>query len=142
MSSEHRAHQGKHSGGAEGFDGEIDARSIVSIGIWLAVVSVVSFALGWLFYKGLSSYERKALDAKPSPIQEANAPRRPLGPQLQVRPELDLAAFRAAERERLNGWGWVDAGKSVAHVPVETAIEAVVANGLPDFAPPAQVPEP
>ena len=139
MTSKHGSHE-PHAG-VESFDDEIDVRGIVNIGIWLAVVSVVSFGIGWLFYKGLSSYERKTLDARPSPIREANAPRVPPGPQLQARPELELAAFRAAESARLNGWGWVDAGKSVAHVPVAKAIETVAANGLPDFTP-AEVPAP
>ena len=140
---EHRgAHGGDRLGGAEGIDQEIDVRGIADVGVWLAVIAIASFAIVWFFYRGLSSYERRALDAKPSPLQEAAAPRVPPGPQLQARPESDLAAFRAAERARLNGWGWIDASQRVAHVPIEQAIESVAANGLPDFAPPAEAPAP
>ena len=142
MSSDHGTDDGQRAGGVEGIDDEIDVRAIASIGIWLAVVAIAAFAIGWLFYRGLASYEKRALDAKPSPIRAANAPRQPPGPQLQPRPESELALFRAAERARLNGWGWIDDGKSVAHVPVAKAIESVAANGLPEFSPPAEVPVP
>ena len=127
-------------GTVEVFDHEIDLKGIVTVGIWLAVVTVASFGASWLFYRGLSSYERKALDRAPSPLREAAAPRSPAGPLLQTSPETELAAFRRAEQAKLNGWGWVDRAHAVAQVPVERAIDAVAAEGLPDFSSPAAPP--
>jgi hypothetical protein len=126
----------------ESFDREIDVRGIVQVGVWLAVISVVSGIVVFFYYRSLVDAERRALDARPSPLAEANAPRRPPGPQLQARPEGELAAFRAAEATRLASWGWVDRGRGIAHVPVERAIESVVADGLPDFTLPREAPAP
>lgn len=141
-----QGHGAAHEPGtAEVFDREIDLKGIVNVGVWLAVVTVAAFGASWLFYRGLSSYERKTLDRAPSPLREASAPRLPVGPQLQASPEGELAAFRRAEQAKLNGWGWVDKAQAVAHVPVERAIDAVAAEGLPNFssqaAPPAPPPE-
>jgi hypothetical protein len=138
MTSRGHGADGAHEPGkVAGIDQEIDLKGIVNVGVWLAVVTVASFGASWLFYRGLSSYERRTLDRAPSPVREAAAPRPPAGPLLQESPESDLAAFRHAEQAKLSGWGWVDRTHQVAHVPVDRAIEAVAAKGLPDFTPPA-----
>ena len=142
MSVQRGAHDDGRAGGAESFDHEIDVRGIANVGAWLAAITIASFAIVWLFYRGLSSHEHRVLDAPPSRLQEASAPRVPPGPRLLDHPESDFVAFRAEEHARLAGWGWVDAGKTVAHVPVEKAIASVAANGLPEFAPPAERPAP
>jgi len=117
-------------------DHEIDAGGIVKVGVWLAVVTVVSFLIAWGFYRALDRGERRA-DAPPSPVAEANRPLVPAGPQLQATPEVDLAAFRHAEDLVLEGWGWVDRPAGIAHVPVDVAIDRVAADGaLPSLAMP------
>lgn len=140
MSARHGDSHEKPHDGAEQFDHEIDVRGITQVGIWLAVTTVASFAIVYATYGWLLRSEQRALDAKPSPIVEANQPRVPPGPQLQPRPEVDLAAFRAAEKARLAGWGWIGTERAYAHVPIERAIDKVVADGIPDFAPPVEVP--
>lgn len=123
-------------------DHEIDARSIGRIGIWLAVVTVAGFVIGWGFYLYLSSSEKK-LDAPPSPIAEARAPRTVPGPALQARPEGELARYRRAEQAQLESWAWVDRQAGVARVPVDAAIERVAAAGaLPDFSQPLEISTP
>lgn len=52
-------------------------------------------------------------------------------PQLQVVPGLDLRAIRADADAQLEGYGWVDERRGVAHVPIETAIEMLLESGLP-----------
>jgi hypothetical protein len=136
--AEHDGARGE--GKVEVFDHEIDLKGIVNVGVWLAVVTVAAFGASWFFYRGLASYERKALDRAPSPMREANLPRPPAGPLLQASPEGELAAFRRAEQAKLTSWGWVDQPHAVAHVPVERAIDAVAANGLPNFSAPAAPP--
>jgi len=124
------------------FDHEIDRRGIVKTAAWLAAVTVGSFVVAWLFYESLAAGE-KARDPRPSPLVGAAAPTAPPGPQLQAVPERELAALRAREAERLGGWGWVDRGAGLAHVPVERAIDAVARDGrLPDFTAPAETAAP
>lgn len=114
-------------------DHEIDAGGIVKVGVWLAVVTIVSFLIGWGFYRALERGERRA-DAPPSPIAEANQPVVPAGPRLQGTPEIELADFRESEDRVLEGWGWVDRPAGIAHVPVDVAIERVAADAaLPTF---------
>ena len=58
---------------------------------------------------------------------------RPPQPELQLSPPADLAALRAAERQRLESYGWVDRGKGIVHIPIEQAMQAVARQGIPDF---------
>jgi hypothetical protein len=112
-----------------GIDHEIDVRHIVEVGAWLGGVTLVAFAISWAFYLGLAGMMKQA-DPPPSPLVEAQSQAPPPGPRLQARPESELAAMRAREEAKLNGWGWVDRGAGVAHVPVERALEAVAREGL------------
>lgn len=123
----------------QGIDHEIDARAIVKVGIWLAAVTVVSFLVGWGFYRALARAEARR-DPPASPIAEANRPLPPAGPQLQPAPERDLASFRRGEQAILEQWGWSDRAAGRAQVPIERAIEQVATEGaLPDFMPPMVV---
>jgi hypothetical protein len=126
------------SGGHEPFDHEIASRPILKSTIWLAVVTVASFVAAYGLYRWYAGAE-KAADPTPSPIVEARQPRVVPGPRLQARPENELASLRAANRARLEGWGWVDRDAGLVHVPIERAIEEVAARqSLPDFAAPTE----
>jgi hypothetical protein len=46
-----------------------------------------------------------------------------------------LHRWRAEHDAKLNGFGWVDRSKGVAHVPIERAMEAVAGGALPAGAP-------
>jgi hypothetical protein len=123
-------------------DHEIDSRRIGKVGLWLTVVTVAGFVIGWGFYLLLARGERK-LDAPPSPIAEARAPRTVPGPGLQGTPERELALHLRAEDAQLLGWGWVDREAGVARVPVAVALEHVAAAGaLPDFTVPLEISTP
>jgi hypothetical protein len=129
---------GHGTGSLEPFDHEIASRPILKSAIWLAVVTVASFAAAYGLYRWFAGAERAA-DPTPSPILEARQPVSVPGPRLQATPEGELASLRDANRTRLEGWGWVDPANGVAHVPIERAIDEVAARQtLPDFAPPAE----
>jgi hypothetical protein len=57
----------------------------------------------------------------------------PPGPRLQVRPQIDLATFRARENAILTTYAWVDKEHGIARIPVEEAMRLVAEQGLPDF---------
>jgi len=119
--------------GTGAIDHEIDRRGIVKTGVWLVAITLGSFVVAWLFYESLAATEA-ARDPRPSPLVGAAPLAAPPAPLLQPAPERELAALRRREAARLQGWGWVDRGAEIAHVPVERAIEAVAASGqLPDF---------
>jgi hypothetical protein len=126
----------KPAAGPPGIDHEIDVRHILEIGGWLIGVTLMSFAISWAFYRGLANFVKKS-DPRPSPLVEAQAQAPPPGPLLQARPESELAVLRAREEARLEGWGWVDRGAGVAHVPIDRALEAVAREGLAPAPPPS-----
>lgn len=50
------------------------------------------------------------------------------GPALLADPAANLSRYRAAQRQRLESYGWVDRQTGIAHVPVERAIEILTAH--------------
>ena len=47
-------------------------------------------------------------------------------PPLQPDPETDYEVMRARQLERLDGYGWVDREREIAHIPIEDAMEIVL----------------
>jgi hypothetical protein len=134
MTEHGHGHGQQPPAGAAGTDREIDARRILEAAAWLGGVTIGSFVVAWLVYLGLAGMA-KGEDPRPSPLAQARDLRLPPGPQLQVKPEKELAAYRAAEAARLNGWGWVDQGAGIAHIPVERAIDLYAAEAVTAPAP-------
>ncbi|HSD00141.1 MAG TPA: hypothetical protein VLI21_14635 [Casimicrobiaceae bacterium] len=46
--------------------------------------------------------------------------------RLQAAPAADIAAFRAEKRQRIGEYGWVDADRRMARVPIERAMALYV----------------
>ena len=138
MTEHGHGHGRPPSDGAGGTDREIDARRVLETAAWLGGVTIGAFVVAWLVYLGLAGMAQQE-DPRPSPLAQARELRLPPGPQLQVKPEKELAAYREAEAARLNGWGWVDQGAGVAHIPVDRAIDlyAAEAASAPAVAPAA-----
>lgn len=112
------------------FDREIGVRGLVIFGIGLALVLGVASVAMWGMFHGFESRLR-AHDTAPSPLLgEAGTPQPP-EPRLQTTPVQDLAAVRAMEDSLLHGYGWVDRGAGIARIPVERAMELLLARGLP-----------
>ena len=55
----------------------------------------------------------------------------PAEPRLQPSPESDLRKFMAYQDSILSGYGWVDRDSGIVRVPIDTAIEMVLKQGLP-----------
>lgn len=111
----------------QGTDREIDTRVIYKSGIALLVVTVLAMAAMWLMVRLFQGREART-DRPPSPLAEANERRMPPGPLLQVTPEAELQAFREEESRQLTTYGWIDRSRGVAHIPIERAMELVLAN--------------
>lgn len=135
--------RGTGAPGGGGVDSELDFRWIFGFVGGLALVCLVVFALMW----GLAVLEKRRLvreDAPPPALPEAREKSVPRGPLLQSDPERDLRTFRAREDEVLAGWGWADAARAHARVPVDRALDIVAARGFPPRTapPPVAVPAP
>lgn len=137
-------HDNAHGHGRAPIDSEIDVRRAIEIGLWLAGTTIGTLVVGYFLYLGLSKWTTSA-DPAPSPLIEASRSVLPPAPNLQVQPEKELAAMRAAEHERLTTWGWTDKSLGLAHMPIEDAIDRLAVPEPPPAAPapaPAEVPQP
>jgi hypothetical protein len=115
------------------FDREIQFHQLVWMGVGLLVIALISAVLVFFMLRGFVSW-RAATAGPPSlvaPPGESSAPK------LLARPERDLAEVRAAEKEQLESYGWVNQAGGVAHIPIERAIDIVAAKGLPPATAPA-----
>lgn len=52
-------------------------------------------------------------------------------PALQVNPQVDLQTYRTRADHDLNRYGWIDQGHGVAKIPIERAMDLLLARGLP-----------
>ena len=96
--------------------------------IGVTVMVAFSVAFTWLLFE---LFEQRALSKTnpASPVQIIDA--QPSGPQLEVTPGLNLRQRQQEVQQRYDGYGWVDEGAGVAHIPVEEAIDLLVEKGLP-----------
>ncbi|GIW40243.1 MAG: hypothetical protein KatS3mg076_0820 [Candidatus Binatia bacterium] len=72
-----------------------------------------------------------ALRSRPrveSPLAELRKGRLPPEPRLQPEPIRDLEELRRAEDELLGTYGWVDRERGIVRIPVERAMELVLAE--------------
>jgi len=54
-------------------------------------------------------------------------------PQLQPNPREDMAKFYAEEMRRLNGAGWIDKARGIAHIPISDAMRELTQEGIPGW---------
>jgi len=96
---------------------------LIWAGVTLLLVSVVFLALVvlWL-YPGATTDRTLRL-----PL-----PRYP-DPQLQPNPAADMARFRDEEMRQLNGAGWIDKAKGIAHIPIADAMRKIAQENIPGW---------
>src|SRR4051812_1683044 len=106
-----------------------DANSRAIFGVVVAVAAiglVIHLAVGWRL---------RALEKKPAPRDgwPAAVPAAIPGgvPRLQVSPASDLREFRRREETALTRYGWTDRTGGVVRLPVDRAMELLLARGLP-----------
>lgn len=87
---------------------------------------VVLLALGWAIptWMEMRMVEQRVAELPAAnPLTEKYGREIPPVPRLQVNPDRDIEQLRAAEAERLDGYGWVDRSAGIAHIPVERAMD-------------------
>ena len=112
---------------------DINERSTFWFGVWMLVVMVVVALLVKPLHNLLA--ERESASQAPSAYVAATEPGalEPPGPRLQVKPELDLAVFRAQEDAILESYAWVDKERGIVRIPVAEAMRIVAERGIPVF---------
>ncbi len=107
---------------------DVDTRAIIRFGIGLGVILAVTY----LILLGLFAYfSARELRFGRAPARFQESDQMPPAPRLEVSPRANLAELRAAEKLRLESYGWVDKQKRIARMPIERAMELIAERGLP-----------
>ncbi|MBZ5501213.1 MAG: hypothetical protein LAN59_03090 [Acidobacteriia bacterium] len=100
--------------------------SLLQFAFWMAVViAVVMVGMKWTF----DYYARtQPLGAPASPLVAGRE--LPPSPRLQVQPRLELKDYCEAQQQDVNSYAWVDRSSGVVRVPVDRAMDLLLARGL------------
>jgi hypothetical protein len=101
---------------------DISLRLIVGLLALAGVLLVLLIALARLMFP---AEVKDARFSQPFPAWPA--------PMLQTDPAADMNRFYAAEIQRLNSAGWQDRAAGTVHIPIDQAMRAVVAEGIPGW---------
>lgn len=133
MSSHPTSHGTNDPHGKQSED-EVDYFKVIIVG----VVSLVIFAFSTVWAAWLLHDETKRVtDASGASTTPATIHQQEIGIVDQVPFSVDrrLLRWRKETDARLNGYGWVDKGKGVAHIPIGRAMDAIASGALPAGAP-------
>jgi hypothetical protein len=86
--------------------------------------AVVCIVVIWAFVPGI-------FDAKAGSTAPRIVPKEAL---VQMDPARDIHKFRGDEKKRVDSYGWVDQTQGIARIPIESAMEMVLKEGLPTAA--------
>jgi hypothetical protein len=144
----HHAHTS--SGGSHGVQ-EHEHADGMNLGkiIVVGVVALAVFTAGiiWAYFlmKGFRSDIHKNGEA--APATELGKKEIGIVDQVLFSDDHRLEDWKAAHRKRLDGVGWVDKAKGIVHIPIEQAMQKVVASppdiageGVPPKAAPVKLP--
>ena len=107
----------------------IDFKKVIAVG----VVSLIIFAIASWWAATILHSERSALGSR----AEWKAPTELGSAEIGI---VDQVPFQGDERlqkwkneraEWLNGYGWVDRARGVAHIPIDRAMDEIVAGAVP-----------
>ena len=109
---------------------DVATRPVAWSVLGLAVFTVVFTIAANYVYFGLAAREQ-ALSPAASPLAKDYAAKEPPEPRLQINPKTDLERLHAGEAKALSTYAWLDKDKGVVQVPIERAMEMLLAKGLP-----------
>lgn len=124
-----------HTPHLEEFDREIDVRSVLWSGVALVIVAIVTSLLMWWLLQVFSRYDEKR-EVRLTPIETASPQAPPPEPQLQVAPNEDMRQMQERESHDLEHAGWVDRPQGIVRLPIDVAMEVIVARGVSAPSPP------
>jgi hypothetical protein len=113
---------------------EINYPKVIGVG----VVSLVIFALCTWWAAVILRHQTKTTEEATGAAKPAiDIGRDEIGIVDQVPFIIDhrLQNWREGHKARLDGYGWVDRAKGIAHVPIDSAMDAVAAGAMPMGAP-------
>ena len=128
-----RAGSGGHGSGS-GSPGYETRDTRLGVGVWLgagmSLLTAGAILAMWVLFGRLAAREA---GLQPPPLsQTADRSAQPPAPRLQTAPVADLREARQREEALLHSYGWSDPAAGTVRLPIETAVERVLRDGLPD----------
>jgi hypothetical protein len=122
--------QSPGGGGGPGYETrDVNTRNTVLVMAGLAATAAAVIGGMVLLRNGISAQQRAALPAlTPQQTQRLLPP----PPNLQPEPYVDLDRQRAAARAALEGYGYLDPGRTRAHIPIDRAMQLSIGRSLDD----------
>jgi hypothetical protein len=112
---------------------DVNAWAIFWIGVgMISAALVIHTAVWWLF----AAFDRREAQKgrPPATLVQTQRPATP-EPRLQTNAPADLNSLRAAEKNELENYGWIDQQKGIVRIPIEQAMTLLVERGLPKTQP-------
>lgn len=109
---------------------DVATRPVALSVLMLAVFTVLFTIAAHFIFFGFAAREEAASPA-PNPLAAEYAAKEPPEPRLQIDPKADLVKLRAAEEVILGGLTWIDKDAGLVRVPIERAMQMLLAKGLP-----------
>ena len=145
MSHSHAKSEGAHAGHGHVGSDEMNLKKIMIIG----VLSLVVFAAGivWAYFIMQGKVAEIRRNGAPRAATEIGKPEIGIVDQVLFSTDNRLDVWKAEHTKRLEGVGWIDKAKGIAHIPIDQAMARVVASppdipgeGVPPTASPPVVP--
>jgi hypothetical protein len=108
---------------------DVNIRGLFQFAFWMAMVLLVTL-VGMRF--AFSSFKNSMpLGSTASPMVKLTDRMLPPSPRLQVLPHQELQDYCTAQQQEVNTYGWVNQPSGVVRIPVDRAMELILARGLP-----------
>lgn len=121
---------------------DVSVGGVERAGLGLGIVVIIVLCVVGLIFHSLTSEQPVGTPEIAAGVS-TTAHALPPAPRMQglpgdtVTPQEQQREFQAAAAAQLHSYGWMDGHQSVAHIPIEDAMDRLVKNGLPQAAPPA-----
>ncbi len=122
--------------GYEKSDFNLSAPVMTKLSIGFFGFIAVCFVAAWLFWDGIdrTDYFKKA--DKPENTARRQLPKEIPLIQSNATAKKDMEDLRKLEQQKLTASGWANESKTIAKIPVSSAIDLIVEKGLPTRANP------
>ncbi len=102
---------------------------LVQFAFWMAVVLLVTLIGMRLAFDHFK--KESPLGPTMSPLVQEGARMIPPAPLLQVHPHQELQDYCEAQQKEVSTYGWIDQPSGVVRIPVDRAMDLLLAKGLP-----------
>jgi len=117
----------------EGYE-RADARVTPLIWASLSIALLMAVGVGGMWYLQRFYAANPPQNSVSMPFVTAQP--KPVLPRLQIDPPVDMINFRVKEDSILTGYAWVSRDSGIARIPVDRAMELLLAQGIPVSATP------